>query len=110
MPESNTDSGPVSRGDTGVVEKQLTLLEGLGGDHAALYGLMTRRAVGLAERRATPPAAIDAIAGVVEESLQRSLNQAAAGASGKARASRENMRKWRRISVDENSTEHSSNG
>jgi predicted short-subunit dehydrogenase-like oxidoreductase (DUF2520 family) len=76
-------AGPVSRGDTGVVEKQLALLESLGGDHAALYGLLTRRAVGLAERRATPPAAIGAISEAVEESLGRSLNQAAAGASVK---------------------------
>jgi predicted short-subunit dehydrogenase-like oxidoreductase (DUF2520 family) len=80
---ANALAGPVSRGDTGVVQKQLALLEGLGGDHAALYGLMTRRAVGLAERRATPPAAIGAISEVVEESLNRSLNQAAAGASVK---------------------------
>jgi predicted short-subunit dehydrogenase-like oxidoreductase (DUF2520 family) len=73
----------VSRGDTGVVEKQLALLEGLGGDHAALYGLLSRRAVGLAERRAAPPATIEAIAEAVEDSLTRSLNQAAAGASVK---------------------------
>lgn len=79
----NALAGPVSRGDTGVVEKQLALLEGLGGDHAALYGLLTRRAVGLAERRAKPPTAIEVIAQSVEESLSRSLNQAAAGASVK---------------------------
>ncbi|MGF6568287.1 putative short-subunit dehydrogenase-like oxidoreductase (DUF2520 family) [Paraburkholderia sp. GAS333] len=79
----NALAGPVSRGDTGVVEKQLTLLEGLGGDHAALYGLLTRRAVALAERRATPPSAIGSIAEVVEDSLARALNQAAAGASVK---------------------------
>jgi predicted short-subunit dehydrogenase-like oxidoreductase (DUF2520 family) len=79
----NALAGPVSRGDTGVVQKQLALLEGLGGDHAALYGLLTRRAVGLAERRAKPPAAVEAIAAAVEESLSRSLNQAAAGASAK---------------------------
>ena len=79
----NALAGPVSRGDAGVVQKQLALLEGLGGDHAALYGLMSRRAVGLAERRATPPAAIDMISEAVEESLSRSLNQAAAGASVK---------------------------
>jgi predicted short-subunit dehydrogenase-like oxidoreductase (DUF2520 family) len=76
-------AGPVSRGDTGVVRKQLALLEGLGGDHAALYGLMTRRAVELARRRVTPPAAIDAIADAVEESLGRSLNQVPAGTSVK---------------------------
>ncbi|NKJ46330.1 NADP oxidoreductase [Burkholderia sp. SG-MS1] len=80
---SNALAGPVSRGDTGVVAKQLALLEDLGGDHAALYGLLSRRAVGLAERRASPPAAIEAIAAAVEESLNRSLNRAAAGASVK---------------------------
>ena len=74
-------AGPVSRGDAGVVGKQLELFETLGGDHAALYGLMSRRAVALARRRATPPAAIDAIADAVEESLGRSLNQAPAGTS-----------------------------
>jgi predicted short-subunit dehydrogenase-like oxidoreductase (DUF2520 family) len=79
----NALAGPVSRGDTGVVEQQLALLERLGGDHAALYGLLTRRAVALAERRVTPPATIGAIAEVVEDSLTRSLNQAAAGASVK---------------------------
>ena len=76
-------AGPISRGDTGVVRKQLALFEGLGGDHAALYGLMSRRAVALARRRATPPATIDAIADAVEESLARSLNQAPAGTSVK---------------------------
>lgn len=76
-------AGPVSRGDTGVVRKQLALLEGFGGDHAALYGLMSRRAVELARRRATPPAAIDAIAEAVEESLERSVNHVAAGTSVK---------------------------
>jgi predicted short-subunit dehydrogenase-like oxidoreductase (DUF2520 family) len=73
----------VSRGDTGVVEKQLALLEGFGGDHAALYALMTRRAVALARRRAQPPAAIDAIDAAVEDSLSRSLIQIQAGASVK---------------------------
>lgn len=79
----NALAGPVSRGDTGVVRKQLALLEDLGGDHAALYGLMTRRAIELARRRATPPATIDAIADAVEESLARSLNQVPAGTSVK---------------------------
>ncbi|MDR6409692.1 Rossmann-like and DUF2520 domain-containing protein [Paraburkholderia terricola] len=79
----NALAGPVSRGDTGVVRKQLALLEGFGGDHAALYGLLSRRAVELARRRAAPPAAIEAIAEAVEESLTRSLNAAAAGASVK---------------------------
>ena len=50
-------AGPVSRGDAGIVEKQLTLLDSLGGDHATLYALMTRRAIGLARRRPVPPSA-----------------------------------------------------
>jgi predicted short-subunit dehydrogenase-like oxidoreductase (DUF2520 family) len=79
----NALAGPVSRGDTGVVAKQLELLEDLGGDHAALYGLLSRRAVALAERRTHPPAAIETIAATVEDSLNRSLNQAVAGASVK---------------------------
>ncbi|PCE27988.1 NADP oxidoreductase [Paraburkholderia acidicola] len=76
-------AGPISRGDTGVVQKQLALLEELGGDHAALYALLSRRGVELARRRPVPPAAIDAIARTVEESLVRSLNQVPAGASVK---------------------------
>ncbi|MEX3895352.1 Rossmann-like and DUF2520 domain-containing protein [Paraburkholderia sp. BR10954] len=79
----NALAGPVSRGDTGVVEKQLALLESFDGDHAALYGLLTRRAVNLARRRTAPPATIEAISEAVEESLGRSLNQATAGASVK---------------------------
>ncbi|WP_027801506.1 Rossmann-like and DUF2520 domain-containing protein [Paraburkholderia dilworthii] len=79
----NALAGPVSRGDTGVVQKQLALFESLGGDHAALYGLLSRRAVALAQRRAAPPEAIAGIADAVEQSLSRSLNQAAAGASVK---------------------------
>jgi predicted short-subunit dehydrogenase-like oxidoreductase (DUF2520 family) len=76
-------AGPVSRGDTGVVRAQLALLEALGGDHAALYGLMTRRAVALARRRATQPATLDAIDEAVEESLERSVNHVLAGTSVK---------------------------
>lgn len=52
---ANALAGPVSRGDAGIVERQLALLDGMGGDHATLYALMTRRAVELARRRATPP-------------------------------------------------------
>lgn len=74
-------AGPVSRGDVGVVEKQLSLMEQLGGDHAALFGLMSRRAVALARARGTPPAAIDAIGAAVERSLSRTLKGAATGAS-----------------------------
>ncbi|RFU46323.1 Rossmann-like and DUF2520 domain-containing protein [Paraburkholderia sp. DHOC27] len=79
----NALAGPVSRGDTSVVRKQLGLLEGLGGDHATLYGLLTRRAVELARRRSAPPAAIEAIAEAVEESLERSVNHVMAGTSVK---------------------------
>jgi predicted short-subunit dehydrogenase-like oxidoreductase (DUF2520 family) len=79
----NALAGPVSRGDAEVVRKQLELLEELGGDHAALYALLSRRAVELARRRATPPAAIESIAAAVEESLERSVNQVLAGTSVK---------------------------
>ncbi|MCA3930697.1 MAG: DUF2520 domain-containing protein, partial [Burkholderia sp.] len=42
-----------------------------GGDHAALYALLTRRAVALAAKRATPPASLLALAEAVETSLAR---------------------------------------
>jgi predicted short-subunit dehydrogenase-like oxidoreductase (DUF2520 family) len=66
-------AGPVSRGDAGIVEKQLALLDGLGGDHALLYALMTRRAVELARRRPVPPssAALAAIERAVENVVTR---------------------------------------
>jgi len=54
-------AGPVSRGDAAVVGKQLEQLKQLGGDHATLYALMTRRAVRLARERSNPPPALDAI-------------------------------------------------
>ena len=66
-----TLSGPVSRGDTGIVERQLALLETRGGDHATLYALLTRRAIALAAQRATPPASLPALAEAVETSLAR---------------------------------------
>jgi predicted short-subunit dehydrogenase-like oxidoreductase (DUF2520 family) len=78
---ANALAGPVSRGDLGVVEKQLSLMEEMGGDHGALFGLMSRRAVALARQRATPPAAVDAIGAAVERSLTRTLKGAAKGAS-----------------------------
>ncbi|WGS42878.1 DUF2520 domain-containing protein [Burkholderia sp. JSH-S8] len=68
---SNALAGPVSRGDTGIVERQLALLEARGGDHATLYALMTRRAVALAAKRAAPPASLPALARAVEASLAR---------------------------------------
>ncbi|MBP0593054.1 DUF2520 domain-containing protein [Paraburkholderia sp. LEh10] len=77
---ANALAGPVSRGDLGVVEKQLSLMEALGADHGALFGLMSRRAVALARDRTTPPAAIDAIDAAVEQSLSRTLKGAATGA------------------------------
>lgn len=54
-------AGPVSRGDVAVVAKQLQQLAQLGGDHAALYAALTRRAVTLARERSNPPPALDAI-------------------------------------------------
>ncbi|GAB6847907.1 Rossmann-like and DUF2520 domain-containing protein [Paraburkholderia kururiensis] len=78
----NALAGPVSRGDAGVVEKQLALLESLGGDHAPLYALMTRRAIQLARRRKAPPATIDTMASAVEASLVRTLGRIPADASG----------------------------
>lgn len=75
-------SGPVSRGDTGIVEQQLALLETRGGDHATLYALLTRRALALAQRRTPPPASLDALDALdraVEASLARSLPQVQPG-------------------------------
>jgi predicted short-subunit dehydrogenase-like oxidoreductase (DUF2520 family) len=54
-------AGPVSRGDVAVVAEQLERLKHLGGDHATLYALMTRRAVTLARERGNPTPALDAI-------------------------------------------------
>jgi predicted short-subunit dehydrogenase-like oxidoreductase (DUF2520 family) len=64
-------SGPVSRGDSGIVEKQLALLNKLGGDHATLYALMTKRAVALARRRPSPPplAALEAMERAIDATL-----------------------------------------
>jgi predicted short-subunit dehydrogenase-like oxidoreductase (DUF2520 family) len=65
-------AGPVSRGDAGIVEKQLALLEGLGGDHATLYALMTKRAVALARLRASPPSA--AALAAIERAIDATLD------------------------------------
>ncbi|AOJ09128.1 Rossmann-like and DUF2520 domain-containing protein [Burkholderia mayonis] len=73
---ANALAGPVSRGDVGIVERQLALLESLGGDHAALYALHTRRAVALARKRASPPPSLDALEHAVDASLARSLDLA----------------------------------
>lgn len=70
---ANALAGPVSRGDAGIVERQLALLDELGDDHAVLYALMTRRAVALARRRAAPPAGLDALAGSVDALLASQL-------------------------------------
>lgn len=64
-------AGPVSRGDTGVVTRQLALLEAAGGDHAALYALLTRRAVALARQRAVPPGGLDQLDRTLDASLAR---------------------------------------
>jgi predicted short-subunit dehydrogenase-like oxidoreductase (DUF2520 family) len=74
-------AGPVSRGDTSVVEKQLALLQDMGGDHAALYALMTRRAVGLARRRAVPPAA-EALA-AMDRAVDTTLGHAASATTAR---------------------------
>ncbi|MEP9323628.1 hypothetical protein PPMP20_10880 [Paraburkholderia phymatum] len=63
---ANALAAPLSRGDVGVVETQLSLLEGLGVDCSTLFGLIARRAVALARRRTTPPVAADAVATGVE--------------------------------------------
>ena len=62
-------AGPVSRGDVAVVQKQLETFGALGGDHAALYALLTRRAVALARRRANPPPGLDAIDAALDATL-----------------------------------------
>ncbi|MET3449544.1 DUF2520 domain-containing protein [Ralstonia sp. 1138] len=49
-------SGPVSRGDGGVIDKHLQALDALGVDHAALYTALTRRALALAAERGAPSA------------------------------------------------------
>lgn len=64
-------AGPVSRGDAALLEKQLARFEALGGDHAMLYALLTRRAIALARRRNRPPATLDAIVVAVERALAR---------------------------------------
>lgn len=48
-------SGPVSRGDGGVIERHLQALDTLGADHVALYAALTRRALALAAERGHPP-------------------------------------------------------
>ncbi|KGS31112.1 DUF2520 domain-containing protein [Burkholderia pseudomallei] len=73
---ANALAGPVSRGDVGIVERQLALLESRGGDHAAFYAFHTRRAVALARRRASPPPSLDALERTLDASLARSLDLA----------------------------------
>ncbi|WP_110420615.1 Rossmann-like and DUF2520 domain-containing protein [Burkholderia vietnamiensis] len=68
---ANALAGPVARGDTGIVERQLALLEAHGGDNATLYALMTRRAAALGAQRTAPPATPPALAQAVEASLAR---------------------------------------
>ncbi|RKP50807.1 Rossmann-like and DUF2520 domain-containing protein [Trinickia fusca] len=70
-------AGPVSRGDADLLHRQLACFEALGGDHAALYALLTRRAVALARLRPTPPASLDAIEASVEATLARVLASSA---------------------------------
>ena len=75
---ANALAGPVSRGDAALLRQQLACFEALGGDHAALYGLLTRRAVALARQRVNPPATLDAIDRIVEDALARALEVQAA--------------------------------
>ncbi|HEX7684238.1 MAG TPA: DUF2520 domain-containing protein [Trinickia sp.] len=70
-------AGPVSRGDAAVLERQLSAFESLGADHAALYALLTRRALSLARSRPQPPASIEAMTRTVEATLERCLPQGA---------------------------------
>ncbi|MBU9389932.1 DUF2520 domain-containing protein [Burkholderia multivorans] len=72
---ANALAGPVSRGDTGIVERQLALLDARGGDHATLYALMTRRAIALAAKRAAPPASLPALTEIVETALARAADR-----------------------------------
>ncbi|MGN6316952.1 Rossmann-like and DUF2520 domain-containing protein [Trinickia sp.] len=74
---SNAVAGPVSRGDAALLARQLSAFEALGGDHAALYALLTRRALSLVRRRAQPPATIDAMTDAVEATLERALARSA---------------------------------
>jgi predicted short-subunit dehydrogenase-like oxidoreductase (DUF2520 family) len=67
-------AGPVSRGDASIVVKQLALMQSLGGDHATLYALMTRRAIELARRRRSPPSA-EALS-AMEQAIDLVLNAA----------------------------------
>lgn len=71
-------AGPVSRGDATLLDKQLARFTALGGDHATLYALLTRRAVALARRRAPPSAApetVDAMEAAVERTLAQALHE-----------------------------------
>ena len=51
-------AGPVSRGDGSVIDKHVHALNALGGDHAALYAALTRRALALAAERGAPSAEV----------------------------------------------------
>ncbi len=73
-------AGPVSRGDTAVLEQQLAAFEALDSDHALLYALLTRRALSLARMRPQPPASVEAMTHAVQGSLERSLARSAGAA------------------------------
>lgn len=73
-------AGPVSRGDAGLLERQLASFEALGAEHAMLYALLTRRALALAGRRERPPPSMDAMNAATRATLTRALARAASAA------------------------------
>jgi predicted short-subunit dehydrogenase-like oxidoreductase (DUF2520 family) len=70
-------AGPVSRGDAGLLERQLASFEALGAEHAMLYALLTRRALALASRRERPPPSMDAMSAATRATLTRASARAA---------------------------------
>ncbi|MDN4573795.1 DUF2520 domain-containing protein [Pandoraea cepalis] len=72
-------SGPVSRGDAGIVTRHTEALASLGGNHATLYSLLTLRAIHLARQRPNADgAALDAIARAIAPYLPPSAPESAA--------------------------------
>lgn len=63
-------AGPVSRGDAGIVQRHATALAAMGDDHAALYAMLTQRAVGLARQR---PVFNDAALQAIDDAIQPHL-------------------------------------
>lgn len=59
---AGTLAGPVSRGDSGAIDKRLQALDVLGADRAALYTALIRRALALTAGCGTP--STDVLAGL----------------------------------------------